>query len=315
MKSTPLFPLVGFSALFLAHTGCGDAPPADPNPSPKLFPVQPVSSGSTPSVSRELHVGQGRFFSYALPQGWRVGEDGQFALTLVAPDSKALTLMVGNAGLPLNYPPERFVQDKLMALGPQNLQISQPKTSTPITGFNRAYQFEVTYEIQGAPCRGLVKCHVATAYDMSVMAMTAALSDATQWSGYSNWLPLVADQIAATDGAAFGSRGIMQQNLKNSASFAEAARQYRDWSQRNWQQVTDERNASVDRRNSEFRENLGAVQTYLNPYNEGVTLELPTRYQFYWMDRQGNILGTDDPGANPNVGSTGEWLQLGRYRP
>jgi hypothetical protein len=34
------------------------------------------------------------FFSYALPEGWRVGEDGQFALTLIAPDNKAITMMV-----------------------------------------------------------------------------------------------------------------------------------------------------------------------------------------------------------------------------
>jgi hypothetical protein len=61
-------------------------------------------------------VARGRFFSYALPEGWRVGEEGQYALSLVAPDNQALTVMVGNAGLPPNYPPDRFVQEKLMAM-------------------------------------------------------------------------------------------------------------------------------------------------------------------------------------------------------
>jgi len=147
------------------------------------------------------------------------------------------------------------------------------------------------------------------------MAMTAALSDATQWSGYASWLPLVADQISATNGAAFGRRGIMAQNLRNSTAYAEAARQYRDWSHRNWQQVTDERNTSVDRRNFESRENLGAVQTYTNPYDSRVPVQLPSQYRYFWVDRQGNILGTDDPTANPNVGSTGDWSQMQRYRP
>jgi hypothetical protein len=207
------------------------------------------------------------------------------------------------------------VYEKLLALGPDNLQIGQPVQASPVAGFSRAYQFEVTYEIRGVACRGRVKCHVATSYDSSVLAMTAALSEATQWVGYATWLPLVADQVAATDGAAFGMRGIMQQNLKNSTAYAEAARQYREWSQRNWQQVVDERNASADRRSFEVRENIGAVQTYVNPYDNRVPLELPTRYQHYWVDRQGNILGTDDPRADPNSGSTGDWVRMPRYRP
>jgi hypothetical protein len=57
----------------------------------------------------------------------------------------------------------------------------------------------------------------------------------------------------------------MQQNLQNSHAFGEAARQYRDWSQKSWQQVTDERTASQDRKNFAVRENLGGVQTFANP--------------------------------------------------
>jgi hypothetical protein len=281
-----------------------------------MHPVTPrTSTSGTQPGGASLQIGQGRFFSFALPQGWRVGEDGQFALTLIAPDSKALTVMVGNTGYPLNYPPGQFVYEKLMALGPQQLQIGQPRPAQPAAGFQHAYQFEVAYYAQGVPCRGSVKCHVAPSYDFCVMAMTAALSEASQWPGYASWLPLVADQVSASNGAAFGMRGIMQQNLQNSMAYAEAARQYRDWSQRTWQQVTDERNASADRRNFEFRENLGAVQTYVNPYDSRTPLELTTQYTYYWVDRQGNILGTDDPSANPNAGSTGEWVQMQPYRP
>ncbi len=57
----------------------------------------------------------------------------------------------------------------------------------------------------------------------------------------------VADQVSALNGAAFGMRGVMQQNLQNFVAYGEAARQYRDWSQKNWQQTTDARNASQDR--------------------------------------------------------------------
>jgi hypothetical protein len=287
-----------------------------------MFPVQPLSSTSAQSsasnpapAASELQIARGRFFSYALPQGWRVGEDGQFALTLVAPDNKAITVMVGNAGYPPNYPPGQFVYEKLMGLQPQNLQIGPPRQTSPAPSFTYAYEFDVSYMMGGIPCRGVAKCNITPAYDSAVMAMTAALSDASQWDGYASWLPLVADQISAVDGAAFGMRGIMAQNLQNSTAYAEAARQYRDWSQRNWQQTTDERNASQDRRNFYARENLGAVQTYVNPYDNRVPLELPTTYQHFWVDRQGNILGTNDPSADPNVGSTGDWKQMQRHRP
>lgn len=305
MLRAVLCPLLGFACI---------SPPAAAQTPRNMFPVKPVASDSARPVP-SLGIRTGQFFSYALPQGWRVGEDGQFALTLVAPDNKAITVMVGNAGLPVNYPPGQFVYQKLMALRPENLQIGQPRPAAPITGFATAYQYDVVYSIRGVASRGIVKCHIAPAYDSAVMAMTAALSEASQWPGYASWLPLVADQISATNGAAFGRRGIMAQNLKNSTSYAEAARQYRDWSQRNWQQVADDRNASQDRRNFQVRENLGAVQTYVNPFSTGRQVQLPTTYKHYWTDSQGNVLGSNDPSANPNTGSTIEWKQMPRYQP
>jgi len=123
----------------------------------------------------------------------------------------------------------------------------------------------------------------------------------------------VAEQISATNGAAFGRRGVMAQNLQNSMAYADAAQRYRDWSQQNWQGVVDQRNASVDRQQSAFRENLGAVQTWVNPYDTRVPIQLTSQYSHYWVDRQGNILGTNDPGDNPNTGSTGDWSRMPRY--
>lgn len=271
--------------------------------------VNPAAASNAPAAA-SLRIANGQYFSYALPQGWRVGEDGQFALTLVAPDSKALTVMVGNAGLPPNYPPAQFAYQKLSAMRIDNLQLGQPQQVQPIAGFQYAYAFEVRYSVRGVPCQGVAIVHVAPAYDTSVIAMTAALSQSAQWGGYSSWLPLVAQQVAATNGAAFGRRGIMQQNLANSIAYGEAASKYRAWSQQNWQGVTDARGASTDRQNTQFRENLGGVQTYVNPYDNRAPVELPTTYQYYWVNQQGTYVGTNDPGVNPNVGSTDEWKKM-----
>lgn len=289
--------------------------PSTPGIPANMFVVKPVQANDqkpvqdNPSPS-SLSIRQGRFFSYALPQGWKLGEDGQFALSMSAPDNKAISLMVGNAGLMPDYPPQQFVYDKLMAINPERLAIGNGQNSKPVAGFEYAIAYPVSYFINGQPCKGLATCHVSTYYGGAVMAMTAALSDATQWEGYSRWLPLVAEQISANNGAAFGMRGIMQQNLKNSTSYAAAAKEYREWSQKNWDAVTNDRNSSQDRQQREFRENIGAVQSYGNPYDGQKPVELTSQYKYYWVDRHGTILGTNDPGTNPNHGSTQEWLPM-----
>jgi hypothetical protein len=235
------------------------APAQQKKAKPVFTPVKPVEARPA-AQGASLRIGQGRFFRYALPEGWRVGEDGQFALTLVAPDNNALTVMVGNAGLPPQYPPAQFVYEKLSALQPQNLQVGPPRPAGPVAGFSQAYAFDVSYVVRGIPSRGVATCHIQTAYDTSVMAMTAALAAANQWPRYAAWLPQVAEQISAANGAAFGIRGVMAQNLENSMAYAEAARKYREWSQSNWQKLTDDRNASVDRRNAGVRDILGASE-------------------------------------------------------
>ena len=291
--------------------------PRAANAQAKFVAVTPLAqdraagAASARPAAGELRIGQGRFFSFALPPGWQVGEDGQFAMTLVAPDRRAMTVLVGNAGMPLNHPAARFAYDKLSVMRLQNLQLGNARQAQPAAGFRQAVEFDVAYSAQGVAYRGVAKVSVAPAYDSATMAMTAALAPANEWAGYAPWLPQVAGQVAALNGAAFGMRGIMQQNLQNSVAFGEAARQYRAWSQKNWQGVTDERNASVDRRNFAVRENLGGVQTFANPYGTP-PVEMPMTNRYYWADRQGRFMGTDDPSANPNDGSTGDWRRMER---
>lgn len=301
------------AAVVACTVGWADATSAA-QPIPKGFvEVRPVTRTAAPAA--QLTVAAGQFFTYALPQGWRLGEDGQFALTQVAPDNHALTVMVGNAGVPINYPPGQFVYEKLMALQPQGLQLGQPRQARPIQGFAQAYEFPVQYSVGGVAWRGAATLHVAPAYDSAVMAMTAALSDARQWQGYSTWLPLVAAQVSARNGGAFGMRGVMAQNLANSREFGEAARQYRDWSQKNWQATTEQRGQSTDRNNRDFREAIGNVQTYANPHDARTPVELPNTYQYFWVNEQGTIVGTNDAGVNPNAGSTGDWRKMPRRAP
>jgi hypothetical protein len=279
------------------------------------FPVsatnEPVDStpGSSPA---QLRLMEGKFFTFALAEGWKVLEDGQFAVVTIAPDQRAVTIMVGNAGMPANYSPGQYIYERLMAAGYQQIKLGQQRQAKPIPGCTYAYEFDYSYRVNGEPCRGIARCHVAPAYDMSTMIMTAAASHEPQWEKYAGWLPDVAALAQARNGAAFGARGIMEQNVRNSTAYAEAARNYREWSAKNWQAVTDDRNKSVDARNEQFRENIGAVQTYINPYDPGKTIELSTQYKYYWIDQQGKTWGTNDPSVNPNTGSTTKWIKMNK---
>jgi hypothetical protein len=315
-RMKPVLLLPTLLAVLLAPQGF--AAQGGPAGLPKGFvEVRPVTRTAPPPPGNlpQLAIAQGRFFNYAMPPGWRVAEDGQFALTLLAADSKALTVMVGNAGVPPNYPPAQYAYERLMAIRPEGLQLGPPRQVRPIAGFAQSWEFPVMYRIGGVPCRGVAKVHIAPSYDSQVMAMTAALSEASQWGNYASWLPLVADQISASNGAAFGARGVMQQNLQNSQAYAEAAREYRSWSQKNWQTVTDQRGESNDRNNREFREALGGVQTFANPHDSRTPVELPNTYQNYWVNEKGTIVGTNDPSVNPNSGSTSDWRKMPKREP
>jgi len=302
-----LLPILSGALLFVASADAGRLPA-------NVHWVQPVAPAAGPSASapggQPTYV-RGQYFAYALPPRWQVGEEGPYALSLVAPDGSAFTVMVGNAGLPPNYPVDRFVYEKMMAIGPQNLQLGPPQQVVPASGFAYAYQFELRYLSQrGVVSRGVVKCHVAPAYDTALFVMTGAVAPESQWPGYATWLPRVADQIVAVDGGAFGRRGIMAQNLQLAREFGEAQRAYREWSQRTAQEVANQRDASLERRNHDVRENLGSTREYTNPYDTRVPVELPRTYQYYWVNRQGQYAGTNDPGVDMNQGSTDEWRRM-----
>lgn len=141
------------------------------------------SSFPTPG---SLEIRSGNYFNYVVPSGWRVIEDGQFAVVLFSPDNAALTIMVGNSGLPVNYNPWQFVYEKLLAMQPYQLQMSQPRQAQPIAGCTVAYEFDCTYIYNGIPYQGIAKCSVAYSYNLCTMMMTCAASHQSHWANYAS---------------------------------------------------------------------------------------------------------------------------------
>jgi hypothetical protein len=179
-----------------------------------------------------------------------------------------------------------------------------------VLGFPLAWEFDVDYIVSGIPCRGVARCSVAPSYDFCTMVMTWAASEATQWASYASWLPEVAGRVEITHPAAFGASGVAQQNLHNSVLLGEQARRNRDWSERQWAEVTRQRDESQDRQSFDFRQALDGVQRYQNPFDNR-PLDLPTTNTVYWVNlTTGRIVGDPNPTFDPRTASDSNWQPM-----
>jgi hypothetical protein len=55
------------------------------------------------------------------------------------------------------------------------------------------------------------------------------------------------------------------------------------------------------------------VETYRNPY-EDRPVQLPSGYDGVWVSRSGEYLLSNQPGFDPNAGSTAEWRRMEKGR-
>lgn len=256
----------------------------------------------------------GRFFRYALPAGW-IAQENSNLLCLNSPDTQAAIMHVGLAGMMYAMSPDQFVG---YAMNMQSMQVTgflQGQPMQPPPGCTAAAWFEITYVTNGIPCRGMVASYIAQSYGMCNAAMTLAASRTEVWEQYCHWLPQVSMEVGPAGSQAYMAGQVAADNLRQSVELGQKFQEVNDHGQRQWQEVTNQRWASDERRNFEFRENVGGIQTFTNPYDNHRTVELSTQYRFYWVNRRGEIIGSDDPGYDPRVGSTDEWTQMPRSGP
>src|SRR5262245_54258298 len=163
---------------------------------------------------------QGPCFRYALPQNWKVTEDGSHAVVLAAPDDMALTIMVGATAVPPGYNPSQFIFDHLARAFAQP-RLSHPQPAQPVMGLQQAVLHQVAFVTSfGHPFCGTAKCSFAVNYDGSCnMVVTCAVAHQAAWGGYAQWLPQLADDIQPTNSGAFGRGMVMQQNAHNAAMY------------------------------------------------------------------------------------------------
>lgn len=256
---------------------------------------------------------RGHFFRFALPAGWQVQENANM-LCLNSPDGQAAIMNVGLTGMMQPFTPDQFLHYALQMQQMQLLAIHSGQPVQPAPGCTSAGMFEITYAIGPTQCRGIAVSQVAIGYGQCNGSITLAAAQAGAWESYRHWLPQLAGEVGPAGSQTYGAGQIAANNLRNSVELGQHFHEVNDYTQRQWQDVTNQRWSSDERRNFEFRENLGGIQTYTNPYDNHRIMELSTQYRFYWVNRQGQVVGSDDPGFDPRMGSAEEWTQMPRYR-
>jgi hypothetical protein len=257
-----------------------------------------------------LSTGQGQCFQFAVPEGWRVIEEGQFAVVLCSPDDTAMTIMVGNCGYPQGMTnPVAYAHEKLSMGGPA--QLGQPRPGRAVGGFEQALEMDYAYAVNGIPCQGVATVSVRNGYGSTDLVLTAGAAQQAHWPRFAAWLPGVAAMFAVTNGAAWGARGVAQQNLANSIAFGEQLAEHRRHSEQLQREVTDQRWASDERRQHDRGEVLSGESWYADPYGNPPQ-RLSDTAAVYWVNPQGVVKPSDDPSYDPRTAEDPYWQRMPR---
>jgi hypothetical protein len=258
--------------------------------------------------SVEPSVVQGQCFQFVVPAGWRVLEQGQFAVVQADADNQAVSIMTGNCGFLPGYPPLQYAFEKLSGNGP--VQLDRPRPGQPVANFDAAVDVDYRYAVNGVPCVGIATVSYRQGYGQLDLVLTAGAAQEQYWPSFAAWLPALPKQFNVTHGAAWGAQGIAQQNLRNSIQFGQQLELQRAWSEELQRQVTDQRDASDER----HREGMGQVLTgeswYADPYGQNPPVRLSNTPAVYWTNRHGRIVSSDDPSFDPRTPMDSDWQRM-----
>ena len=250
---------------------------------------------------------QGQCFQFALPAGWRVVEEGAFAVVLCDPNNQAISLMVGNCGFPQGQQPLQYAYEKLSFGGA--VQLGQPRPAQPLPSFHGALEVDYRYMVNGVPCIGVATVSHRSGYGTVDLVLTAGAAQEAHWPSFAGWLPGVARQFNVTNPAAWGAQGIAQQNLANSMAFGQQVQEQRAWSQDLQQQVTDERWQSDERRQHDLGTVLTGESWHTDPYGNPPQ-RLSDTPAVTWIHRDGTKWSSADPTADPRTAEDPYWERM-----
>lgn len=262
-------------------------------------------------------IRQGPNFAHPLPQGWIVGEEGNHALVLVAPDFSAGIFVFGLSGFMYPMGCDQFAhyvltQGMRLSPDPRFMKVSQVQ---PAQGYGQAaaidvsMRFQIAGPLNGIPAQGIVFSNVAVGYQQMNGFIALAWAQPQAWPSHERWLPGIALQAYNTGPDPFGATGISMVNRADAAAMSQAWNAYQSWSQNTWDQVVRERWASDERR----QDAMGPMMTdqfwQQDPWGNG-----PERYSnthaVIWVDRHGRQLTSDDPAFDPRTPYDQDWRRV-----
>ncbi len=258
---------------------------------------------------------RGRNFTFQLPQGWTVGEEGPYALVLRSPDAMAFIIVIGQSGLMQPMAPEQFglyEMTAVMRLG-MDVRVGQSRPLSPMPGYTHAAAFEVSYTMSTpmgpVPMRGMGFCNVAIGWGQCNGTLTLALSEARQWQRHAGWLPPVALAARNTGPDAYGSQSMVGVISGIARSDHEAARACQEWSRQTWQQVTNDRNASIDRQQAALGPMLTG-QEWISEGFGGPDIRRSTTPACIWRSRDGREASSSNPSFDPRTPGDVDWVRV-----
>lgn len=104
-------------------------------------------------------------------------------------------------------------------------------------------------------------------------------------------------------------RGFAQE-LADQRRLGQMWAEHREEMRQKSQKAFEERMAQQDRQNFAFRENIGGIETYKNPF-EARAVELPAGWKDYWVDPEGRVILSNDQTWNP----AGDFKKMERHSP
>ncbi len=106
----------------------------------------------------------------------------------------------------------------------------------------------------------------------------------------------------------------LKQMMRDTAVMGQKLSEYRAHISKMSQQIHEDRVKSMDARNEAFREVLGGVENYKDPF-QSQPVYLPAGYKEYWANPKGEYILSERSGYDPNVGATTEWRKIERIDP
>lgn len=257
---------------------------------------------------------RGPHFTYMLPAGWWVAEEGRYGLALRSPDMAAGINVIGQSGLLQAMPPEAYAYSILTGMMQSpNAQIFNVRPIRPAAGFTHAAVMDTLYVAmmpQGpAWFAGLIVANVAVGYQVfgGVVALAAALQH--QWPHYASWLPATALEAVNTGPDPYGSRAMAGVIHGIAAHDGAAASRHRAWSQQVWDEVVRDRQAQTD----QVQRGLGPMLTgqdwYADPYGNQ-PLRRSVNPAARWVSRDGREVSSDNPTYDPRTPTDSGWRRV-----